>query len=129
MSEENTLEQVSAKACQLDSILSTVLQGRLFDISSVDAENLIDLAASLAGEVGVFLLELASKQDKASLEIGKSAIDIENELRRAEHLLSASAELHGGSDDEREISFELLDKVLFRLREIKEAYSNGGIHA
>ncbi|WP_051588642.1 MULTISPECIES: hypothetical protein [unclassified Serratia (in: enterobacteria)] len=59
----------------------------------------------------------------------KIAISISDELRRAEVLLAASVELHDGPDDEREISFELLDKVLFRLREIKEAYEGGSTHA
>ncbi|WP_431224799.1 hypothetical protein ACQ86O_08060 [Serratia sp. L9] len=59
----------------------------------------------------------------------KITLSIDDELRRAEVLLTAAAELHGGPDDEREISFELLDKVLFRLREIKEAYEKGDLHA
>lgn len=56
-------------------------------------------------------------------------ISIEDELRRAETLLAAAAELHGGSQDEQEISFELMDKVLMRLRAMKEAYDSGRLHA
>ncbi|MFC0228248.1 hypothetical protein [Serratia aquatilis] len=59
----------------------------------------------------------------------KKPILIDNELRRAEVLLAASAELHGGPDDENEMSFVLLDKVLVRLRELKEAYEKGNTHA
>ncbi len=50
---------------------------------------------------------------------------VEAELRYAEALLSASAELLGGNADDNETAFELLDRVLVRLREIKTAYIRG----
>ncbi|EPL9838400.1 hypothetical protein WJB70_003300 [Klebsiella pneumoniae] len=53
-------------------------------------------------------------------------LDFEDEFRRFDALLSASAELHGEDREENEISFELLDKVLFRVREIREAFSKRG---
>ncbi|HCM7312008.1 hypothetical protein [Pluralibacter gergoviae] len=53
-------------------------------------------------------------------------LDFEDEFRRFDALLSASAELHGEDREENEISFELLDKVLFRVREIREAFSKCG---
>lgn len=57
----------------------------------------------------------------------KITVAIEDELRRAEALLTAAAELHGGDRDEQEMSFELLDKVLVRLRQIKKAYESGEV--
>lgn len=53
-------------------------------------------------------------------------LDFEDEFRRFDSLLSASAELHGEDRDENELSFELLDKVLFRVREIREAFNKSG---
>lgn len=129
MSNEMTLIQASEKACQLASLLSAVSANRFDGVASVDGKNLVDLAGDLAGGVAVFLLELASEQGKAVVATGNATIDIGDELRRAESLLTAAAELHDGPDDEHEMSFELLDKVLFRLREIKEAYKGGNTHA
>lgn len=49
-------------------------------------------------------------------------LSLDDELRKAVSLLAASAELHGGGEEEHEMSFDLLCKVLYRLRQIKEAY-------
>lgn len=56
-------------------------------------------------------------------------LSIEDELRRAERYLAACAELHGGTDEDHELAFELLDKVLVRIREIKEAYEGETFNA
>lgn len=53
-------------------------------------------------------------------------LDFEDEFRRLSALLTASAELHGEDSDENELSFELLDKALFRVREINQAFRNEG---
>lgn len=56
-------------------------------------------------------------------------LSLEDELRKAVSLLAASAELHGGAEEEHEMSFDLLCKVLYRLRQIKEVYEGGSDHA
>lgn len=53
-------------------------------------------------------------------------LDFEDEFRRLSALLAASAELHGTDPDENELSFELLDKALFRVREIDQAFRDEG---
>ncbi|MBK0015785.1 hypothetical protein IAE49_13870 [Kosakonia sp. S58] len=53
-------------------------------------------------------------------------LDFEDEFRRLSALLTASAELHGADPDENELSFELLDKALFRVREIDQAFRDEG---
>ncbi|WHP31734.1 hypothetical protein QMG90_01940 [Trabulsiella odontotermitis] len=49
-------------------------------------------------------------------------LDFEDEFRRMNCLLSASAELHGSDQAENDLSFELLDKVLYRVREINQTF-------
>ncbi|NCG50243.1 hypothetical protein [Serratia fonticola] len=51
---------------------------------------------------------------------------IEAELRYSETLLSATAELLGGNADDNETAYELLDRVLVRIREIRSVYLQGG---
>ncbi|HID4043643.1 TPA: hypothetical protein ACXE9F_000021 [Pluralibacter gergoviae] len=51
-------------------------------------------------------------------------LDFEDEFRRLSALLTASAELHGEDRKENELSFELLDKALFRIHEINQAFGN-----
>lgn len=53
-------------------------------------------------------------------------LDFEDEFRRLSVLLTASAELHGTDPDENGLSFELLDKALFRVREIEQAFRDEG---
>ncbi|HAT2328538.1 hypothetical protein ACFMPF_10515 [Citrobacter sp. S5] len=53
-------------------------------------------------------------------------LDFENEFRRLSALLTASVELHGEDPDENELSFVLLDKALFRVREINQAFRQVG---
>ncbi|KFB99151.1 hypothetical protein GTGU_04152 [Trabulsiella guamensis ATCC 49490] len=53
-------------------------------------------------------------------------LDFEDEFRRINSLLSASAELHGSDQAENDLSFELLDKVLYRVREINQAFEKNG---
>lgn len=53
-------------------------------------------------------------------------LDFENEFRRLNAILTASAELHGEDPDENELSFELLDKALVRVREIDQAFRQAG---
>ncbi|HGY2794567.1 TPA: hypothetical protein ACNVTG_001356 [Citrobacter amalonaticus] len=53
-------------------------------------------------------------------------LDFEDEFRRLSALRTASAELHGEDQDENELSFELLDKALFRIREIDQAFRDEG---
>lgn len=48
--------QATARACQLSSLLLTISCAS-DGIASTERENLIDLAAAMAGEVAVFLLE------------------------------------------------------------------------
>jgi len=48
-------------------------------------------------------------------------IDIEEELRRMETLLSASLYMNDENETEHEIAINLVDKVLKRVRELKEA--------
>ncbi|EMN0394856.1 hypothetical protein RX418_001853 [Citrobacter freundii] len=55
-----------------------------------------------------------------------SDLDFEDEFRRLSALLTASAELHGENPDENDLSFELLDKALFRVREIDQAFRLAG---
>ena len=52
--------QATARACQLSSLLLTI-SCTSDGLASTERENLIDLAAVIAGEVAVFLLE----QEKA----------------------------------------------------------------
>lgn len=57
---ELTLSQAATKSCQLSSLLMTIYCLPI-EISSVDRENLINLAADMSGDVAVFLME----QEKA----------------------------------------------------------------
>lgn len=53
--------------------------------------------------------------------INWSHVDIEDELRRMETLLSASLYMNDENKFEHEIAVNLIDKVLKRVRELKEA--------
>ncbi|WP_404647370.1 hypothetical protein [Raoultella ornithinolytica] len=49
-----------------------------------------------------------------------SEIDIENELRRLESMLSTSLFMDLEDDNERSIAMELINMSLYRIRELKE---------
>lgn len=53
-------------------------------------------------------------------------LDFEDEFRRLSVLLTASVELHVADPYENELSFKLLDKALFRVREIDQAFRDEG---
>lgn len=55
------------------------------------------------------------------LNLKWSEIDIEDELRTMETLLSASLYMDGDNEAERDIAVGLVDKVLIRIRELKAA--------
>ncbi|WP_413499148.1 hypothetical protein [Buttiauxella gaviniae] len=59
---ELTLSQAATKSCQLSSLLMTI-ECLPIEISSVDRENLINLAADMSGEVAVFLMEQEKAQE------------------------------------------------------------------
>ncbi|CNH15598.1 Uncharacterised protein [Yersinia intermedia] len=54
-------------------------------------------------------------------------LSIEGELRHVETLLAATAELWILDSSDDELAFELLDKALVRVREIKAAYLRGDL--
>lgn len=56
-------------------------------------------------------------------------VKIDHELARADILLTAALELYYGNERDREISYDILEGVLTRLREIQSAYVAGGLHA
>ncbi|MEZ6166259.1 hypothetical protein SL914_02870 [Klebsiella pneumoniae] len=49
-----------------------------------------------------------------------SEIDIENELRRLESMLSTSLFMNLDDDNEHSITMELISMSLYRIRELKE---------
>ncbi|HBN5444013.1 TPA: hypothetical protein L3F56_000647 [Klebsiella oxytoca] len=49
-----------------------------------------------------------------------SGIDIENELRRLESMLSTSLFMNLNDDNEHSIAMELINMSLYRIRELKE---------
>ncbi|WP_171858541.1 hypothetical protein [Citrobacter freundii] len=53
-------------------------------------------------------------------------LDFEDEFRRLSVLLTASVELHVTDPHENELSFKLLDKALYRVREIDQAFRDEG---
>lgn len=58
---ELTLGQAAARTCQLSSLLMTI-ENLPIEISSVDRENLINLAADMSGDIAVFIMEQEKSQ-------------------------------------------------------------------
>ncbi|EBB0695615.1 hypothetical protein CC656_000455 [Salmonella enterica subsp. enterica] len=56
-------------------------------------------------------------------------VKIDHELARADILLTAALELYYGNERDREISYDILERLLTHLREIQSAYVDGGLHA
>ncbi|EIL4074347.1 hypothetical protein LLV96_003876 [Salmonella enterica] len=56
-------------------------------------------------------------------------VKIDHELARADILLTAALELYYGNERDREISYDILERLLTHLREIQSAYVDGRLHA
>ncbi|EEM8337682.1 hypothetical protein DFQ66_07090 [Salmonella enterica subsp. enterica serovar Amager] len=56
-------------------------------------------------------------------------VKIDHELARADILLTAALELYYGNERDREISYDILERLLTRLREIQSDYVEGVLHA